>query len=348
MKILKLVSLMIVISHSGNALAQESVTQENVIVARVTELQGNAFVFKPSGESKRLAYGDRIFAKSEIMVEDGASVSLLDLIDNKHHLASGAYAKFYPLAVELKHGQMWTQGMGKRKAMVNTANAIVAYEGASFISVVDNKEVKTQVLSLSGTVEFINSFDPSLRIDVQAGMFSFIDHNDKSILPRTPTRIGLKSYQDLRGRFANVSSLKGEDYGSTFGGSREIASVQTAAPSSKKGKIIFIRTLEKKSNAARGIASLPRQKTGLHSAPVNYYGVKKQEQRQSEDKVQVSIQPNRNIASIPTAWKQQPKPESEFEKSLGRKLEANQRHPDEVNQLIDELKSFRKNYSKSY
>ncbi|MCO4753825.1 MAG: hypothetical protein KC478_05060, partial [Bacteriovoracaceae bacterium] len=62
------------------------------------------------------------------------------------------------------------------------------------------------------------------------------------------------------------------------------------------------------------------------------------EKKKTANRVPASIAPAAIVDDINSA----------FEKSLDQKVQNNKRHSSEVNQLIDELKSFKKDYSKHY
>ena len=350
------------------------------IVARVVGAEGNAFVFESNGKSKRLSFGSRIYDMAEIMVDDTSYVSILDSSGNMHHLAGGTYAKFYNQMLELKNGYVWTVAKGDSPVMLNTLNSIVRCSSGQFITAVDSNELKTQILALTGDAKLSSSLEPELAIDVPAGHFSFIDQSYESGLPRAPTRVGLKSYQKMRAEFAAIKSLEKSGFEKAFGQpsttSRGIASVKPEVSASQRGKIIFIKSV----NGARKPASVEKKTTAMEyyqnmmqekkrhtpkrphlgKAQVRHFGfgfsksepvpekvkeqgivikpITVQEVEMKAARVPASASPVNIVDDINSA----------FEKSLKNQIEGNKRHPEEVNQLIDELKSYKSDYSKHY
>lgn len=354
------------------------------IVARVLEAKGNSFAFNSEGKAQQLKFGSKIEDMSEVMVDDNSSLSVLDSAGNEHHLAGGSYAKFFNSLVELKNGNMWTIVLGNRASLVNSMNAFIKASSGQFITVVDNASLKTQVLALTGKAQLASSIEPGLSVPVPAGHFSFIDQSYKEGLPRAATRVGLQSYQKMKMAFSSIKSLEKRNGGQMLERSfqsaphrakRSIASIGTNRGSSvrgKKGKLIYL----KDSSRSRSIASVKKgakvsaldyykklsknkaknkkasvakvryfgldfdQKTKPVSTPaVSLSGAKKKSiALKSERREPASVSPGNIVSDINSA----------FENSLKSKLEGNKRHPDEVNQLIDELKSFKKDYSKHY
>lgn len=375
MRLLTLFALLFA-SHAGSA---------EKIVARVVGVKGNAFAFEADGSSKRLAFGGRIRDMAEVMVDDGSYVSVLDGEGNEHHLSGGTYAKFYNKLLEIKNGSVWTVVQG-RQAMVNTVNSVVKGQRGQFIVSVDNGEPKTQVLTVTGQSRLSSALEPRLSIGVPAGHFSFIDRNYESGLPRAPTRVGLKSYKSVKKLFANVKGLEKKDFEKSFfvpsAPARERApkrSVASVAPKSKKGRVIYIKThgkrapasVQKSSSASameyyqslggeseKGGNKKTSRKKKINGprAKIRYFGFSPSKQESAKvDAPQARAKGpakekagKRKPASAGGAQRLVNDINSAFEESLNTKVESNKRHPDEVNQLIDELKSFKRDYSKHY
>ncbi|MCO4754782.1 MAG: hypothetical protein KC478_09875, partial [Bacteriovoracaceae bacterium] len=186
------------------------------IVARVLDVKGNAFVFNSNGQSQQLQFGSKIYDLSEVMVDDSSYVSVLDSSDHVHHLAGGTYAKFFNNLLEVKNGYVWTRAKGKKHAIINTINSVVRYHSGQFITSVNNSELKTQVLSITASPKLSSSLEPNLAIAIPAGHFSFIDQAYERGLPRTPTRVGLNSYKNIKSVFTDVKSLKNTKFEKTL------------------------------------------------------------------------------------------------------------------------------------
>lgn len=372
------------------------------IVARVLEAKGNAFEFNNQGKSKKLMFGSKIQDMSDIMVDDSSYLSVLDEQGNVYHLAGGTYAKFYNKMLEIKNGSVWLLSKGSTPALINTVNSIVSANSGQMIVSVDNSDLKTQTLVLTGEAKLASSVEPELSIRIPAGHFSFIDNAYEGGLPRAPTRVGLRSYQTMKMVFSGIKSLEKNNFDKTFMGdvapSRGIASVK---PTAKKGKVIFFKSGESSRVPAsvepsamdyyKSVTSKVKKKAypKLGSAQVNLHGFdfknknaepiveqvrvpasvkeeKKVEKKAEKKSEAVQVNPIKTKIIIKPITEEEVKKKaarvpasvggsdiisdinSAFEKSLSNKIESNKRHPDEVNQLIDELNSFKRDYSKNY
>ncbi|MEX0798149.1 MAG: hypothetical protein WD025_01815 [Bacteriovoracaceae bacterium] len=379
------------------------------IVGRVLEIEGNAFAFDSDGRSKQLGFGSRIYDLSEVMVDDSSRVSVIDSSENVHHLSGGTYAKFFNKLLEIKNGHVWTVAKGESPAMINTVNSVVYFNQGQFITSVNNADLKTQVLALTGEPKLASSLEPGLSIVVPAGHFSFIDQDYEQGLPRNPTRVGLNSYQKIKTVFSGVEGLKNESFEKSLlerpssiakniakrhVSKREIASVEKAP---KRGKTIYIKTYSGKrkpaSVNAKSSGKSPekklsamdyykevsqtekktKKKTAPNSARSRYFGFQFEQAKKSSSpnraaptQARAKTQGEEGNIVIRTITEAEVQDKaarlpastapidivddinSSFEKSLKNKLKNNQRHSNEVNELIDELKSFNQDYSKHY
>lgn len=374
---MKLLSLIFLISLSSQAYAET--------IARVVEVKGNAFSFMEK-KSNSLKYGSKIQDLSEVMVEDGATLSLVNTHGHVFHISGGSLVKLYKGIIELKNGHIWVQSNANRKGLFNTSNSIGQYGKGQFIYSFDNISGKTQLLVLQGKVRFSNALEPKLSTKVSSGQFSLVEQNYENGLPRAPTKVGLKSYKQIKSVFANFEKLQNTEVEKSLWGqaptqkkSRSIASVSVNpsprpdhSKGGKSGKIITIRTF--KSSASRVPAS---------SGPMDYYQDLKKKEAWKFKPVR-----NKNTATIRyfgKKWGQKPqvsktgraKPEvgksqssktpvsriaasvgksqfiedlkkSDFEKSLSVESKKNKRHSNEVNNLIDELKTYKQDFKKDY
>ncbi len=349
-----------------------TVSAQADIVARVLEANGNSFAFDSQGKSKQLKFGGRIQDLSEIMVDDSGSLSLLDSSGNVHHLAGGAYVKFFNRMLEVKNGQVWTVIKEKRPALINTVNAIVTARSGQVVVSVDNSDLKTQALSLTGSATLASSIEPQLSINIPAGHFSFIDNAYEGGLPRAATRVGLRSYQKMKTAFSKVKELDAKGIERSFGKHEKISrKIASALPveverkkHKKKGKVIYLKSAsrrpassEKKVSVSKYYQSVKKSSRPKAAAPklskaeVRLHGfdfssrpksvtkeLPKKEVGRKAARVPASIAPANIVSDINSA----------FEKSLKSKVDTNRKHSTEVNQLIDELNSFKKDYSKHY
>lgn len=366
-------------------------------VARVIDIKGNAFVFGEGRSSNSLRYGTKIPDLSEVMVEDGSALSLINNVGHVYHVSGGTLVKFYKGFAEVQNGQIWVVAKDSDySGVLHTSNSIVKYKSGQFIYSFDNTSGKTQLLALSGDLEFSNTLEPDLTITVPAGHFSIVEQSFERGLPRTPTKVGLKSYKQFKSLFANFDSLQDS---STIEDSlwakpvskpkRSIASVSdqfSMKADRPKGKLIKITTYKSTGREPASISPMKyyreiKQKqshlrkpasTG-QSAQIKYFGfkfknnpvkktlpaapVKKQVKKQDPVTIKTNIvNPLREVNRAPASIGAQSLVQelkgssatSDFEKSLMQSEVQNKRHAEEVNTLIDELKSYKQDYKKNY
>ncbi len=384
---MKISILLLLLTFSTGALAKT--------VARVLEINGNAFVFYGKKDSKRLFYGDRIEDMSEIMVDDSSTISIKDEFDRVFHIAGGSYVKVFNNLLELKNGNVWvTSQKGNAYGVISSVNSVAKFTQGHFVYSFDNMSGKSQALVLTGDVKFSNVVEPDLSVNIPAGHFSFVDQKTANGLPRGATRVGLTSYKQVKGLFTGLKGLEKTNFDKAlFGGqvaARGIASVPSdVASGGKKGKLIFIET-----NASRGIASVGAKEESAYDyyksikktvskktkkigavAKVRMFGFTQrpaakqapklvQKQVKAVKKIQAApvkavakkivkkvnkAKSNRTPASVEKSKLiQEINANGAFEKSLNQANHENKRHPEEVNQLIDELKSYDQTYDKNY
>lgn len=360
------------------------------IVARVIDVQGNAFSFSGK-QSKSLKYGSKIWDLSEVMVEDGSTLSLSSTDGYVIHVNGGSLVKFFKGNVELKNGYVWVNNPNKVPATVSSANSMADFTEGQFIFSYDNISGKSQLLVLTGDVKFANTLEPNLKINVPAGHFSLVDKEYEKGLPRAATFVGKQSYKQMKHVFANFTKLKESVLDDMLESkppskaSRNIASVddqfgkvapkQIRRHSTQKGKVIFVRTFSTRKRTPASASpmkyymdvknreakkKMPAQ-TGKF-APVNYWGKTWQAPLKTEmaktnklkintsgvQRVPASVKPIRKPASLNKSNLINELKRSEFEKSYDKEAPKIKRHSNEVNQLIDELKSFNQDYQKKY
>lgn len=351
-------------------------------VARVADFGGQSFLFLEGGKSKEVQYGDKVPDMSQLMIDDQAYVTLVDENGNIHYLAGGTFVKIYNNMLEVQNGYVWTKAHGEKPSLINTVNSVAKYNKGEFITTVSSIDKKSQLLVLFGQVEFASSTEPELTIPVKSGEFTFIDQDYENGLPRSPTRVGISSYQQVKGVFANISSLKTDRFEKEFLNlsknkrARRIASVDSIpAPQSQKnvgkGKVTYVKTYKGNKREPQSVnpmsaydyyKKVKKNAPKKNKAKVNYFGftfkkpskVSKTQAKKSVNKVK-QLSDRQPASVMPTkAPNGAPKQaiindiNSVFEKSYKSNLRQNLRHSDEVNELIDELKTFKNNYKKSY
>lgn len=353
-------------------------------VARVVEVKGNAFVFYGKKDSRKLFYADKIEEMSEIMVDDSSSVSIKDEYGRIYHLAGGTYIKVFNNLVELKNGNVWVSSDKKTNfGVINTVNAIAKYTVGQFIYSFDNVSGKTQVLVMTGKVNYSNIVESNLSVEVPAGHFSFVDQSLANGLPRGATRIGLSSYKKVKHLFNGIESLEKTSFDKAFinevpAPKRSIASVPSSDSSTgKKGKLIYVGD----DSPSRVVASVTKEVSAYDYykqakkkynigkvkkvAPVRLYGFpfaaaapkKVVQKQQIVVKKQVSPvikkAPKKSVKRVPASVETKSliseiNSSGAFESSLQKATKSNTRHPEEVNKLINELKSYEQTYQDDY
>lgn len=355
------------------------------IVARVLDVKGNAFSFYGK-KAVTLKYGSKLTDLSEVMVEDGSTLSLVNSKGHIFHVNGGSLVKLFDGIMELKNGHVWVQSNNKQGGLINTSNSVGVFDEGEFIYSFDNISGKTQLLVLTGEVKFSNAIEPELRTNIASGYFSLIDPKYENGIPRGATKVGLQSYKEMKSVFAHFDKLQNTNFEHLLWGEKKesssmgrgIASVPQSSTSSKKGRLITIKTYKSSGRIPASVGDSPLQYyndlkkkdawkykpvQNSKTAPVNYFGYTPSKRHT------VSVKPNRvkagKVVVIP-AKKQTKKysdrapasikklnlindlKKSGFESSLEIESGKIKRNPEEVNHLIDELKSYSKDYQKEY
>ena len=206
-------------------------------VAQVTEISGAVFVVNSDGKTSTLKLNDHLEDKSEVMVEEGASVTLNDYYDATYHLIGGTHLKFFDRSAQLKRGKSWVQCMnGRFPLALTTANGHANFWKGEFIATFDQSTSRSQFLVVNGDVEVSNVLDRDLKYTVPAGTFTVVDPEVEAGVPRAPTKVGLSSLDTALAEFRKLPQVIKEN----ILPARAIASVEEAPQ--KKGEIIFIQT----------------------------------------------------------------------------------------------------------
>tara|TARA_Y100000768_G_scaffold16170_1_gene11283 strand:- start:2305 stop:3360 length:1056 start_codon:yes stop_codon:yes gene_type:complete len=343
-------------------------------VAWVTEVNGNAFVVSEQKAPTSLRLGSQIEDLSKVMVEDGSSLSLINHHGHEFYIPSGTYVKFFNGITELINGHVWVISKEKKYlGEMHTANGTVKFDQGQFILSYDNVTGKTQMMSLIGTHKLANNYEIDLLIDVPAGHFSFVDAEYEHSLPRKPTRVGEKSHSKFKSVFASFDHLRDSDVHEMHWAPkkkklRSIASVddQFSLHHKSRGKIIKIKTYKSQRSPASIPSPMQDYSQMRKKKKVANYPVKTKNEAKitfhgfefKQDVPEVIIK----AATLPVTVKRAPasiqktelikelsrSPQSVFEESLQEKIQEEKKHPEEVNKLIDELKTFSQDYNKNY
>lgn len=317
-------------------------------VAQVTEMSGTVFVVTPEGKTSALKVNQHIEEKSEVMVEEGASITLNDYFDATYHLTGGSHLKFFNKSVQLKKGKTWIQSTNARHPLaLTTANAAVDFWKGEFITTFDQATSRSQVLVVNGEVEVSNVLDKNMKYTVAAGTFSLIDPEVENGIPRTPTKVGLASLNKALSEFKQLpEKIKADEPKA-----RSIASVEEKAPAPvKKGEIIFISTNRLPASVAGSAHKYYKQKATSKKVavdatpvPIRIYGTSFQK---TEPYVAPAAAPRQpaSIQSVgPETSKKMPQTSvlnQEFGESLKKHTAEQPKYSKELEKLIDDLKSY--------
>jgi hypothetical protein len=300
-------------------------------VAQVTELSGSVFVVKPDGKTSTLKVNDHLEDKSEVMVEEGGSITLNDYYDATYHLIGGTHLKFFDRSAQLKRGKTWIQCMNGRSPLaLTTANGHANFLKGEFIVTFDQATSRSQFLVVNGDVEVSNVLERDLKYSVTAGTFTLVDPEIEDGAPRAPTKVGLASLDSALSEFKKLPMAIKE--GATP--SRSIASLES---SPKKGEIIFIQTNRLPASVKGGAHKYFTKRVKrevLGDAPIRYVGTswKPFVAPRRPASIAPIVQPLKKITPQDL--------DPEFEDSLKRKVSEQPKFPKELNSLIEDLKSY--------
>lgn len=325
-------------------------------LARISSVKGNVFSLT-NGKTQILKAGDEVQEGSEIVSEEGAQVSYSDFYDHMFHLSgSGQIALTKDKEHELRRGYIWVQSYNDNMpAVIKTANAFATFRKVEMILSFDNASGRTQVLAVTGNFDFTNLLETHLSRKIDAGNFSFVDNEYEQGMPRTPTLIGFNSYKKITGLFDGV---KPQD-------PQAMNIVQNKAPESQAipQQKEPIRVVATDSEAIKYFADKNNP-----SAPVPAKKMKMAKAKPGKPK-----EPHRNVkiygleseiletfsAAMPAGNKMEKRApasvsegakvvQDEFENSLKQEYNKQTRHSSDVNDLIDQLKSYQSDYKKEY
>lgn len=310
-------------------------------VAQVIEVSGTVFVVSPEGKTSALKINQHLDDKSEVMVEEGASITLNDYYDATYHLTGGSHLKFFNKSVQLKRGKTWIQSQNSRHPLaLTTANGHVDYWKGEFITTFDQATSRSQVLVVNGEVEVSNILDKNQKYTVLAGSFTMVDPEVENGIPRSPTKVGLASLNSALSEFKKLpAKMKTEG--------RTIASVDEAKAPVKKGEIIFMKANRLPASVKTGAAhsyykKMVGVKADLTPVPIKIYGlswttsvkapVKEAPRAPASVQVMNPVMPQKIAPTM--------KNDHEFTESLKSHSTQQPKYSKELESLIHDLKSY--------
>lgn len=325
------------------ALVTVAAHAETKPVAQVTGIQGTVFVVTPDGATKTLKNNDHIELKSDIMVDEGSSITLNDYYDATYSLAGGSHVKFFDKSVQLKRGKTWIQSQSARHPLnLTTANGQVNFWKGEFISTFDQATSRSQFLVVNGEVEVSNILDQNMKYSVPAGSFTLVDPEVENGSPRAPTKVGLSSLNSALAEFKAIPMKK-----ETATPERSVASVEEKKEPvpeitvPKKGEIIFMKSGRLPASVESSAHAYFKKKVSwkkdeLASAPIKFYGVHKTEVKAEAPRVPASVAP----VQMPKKEAPVIKIDPEFTDTLKKQEREQPKHPKELDRLIEDLKSY--------
>lgn len=311
-------------------------------VAQVIDVSGTVFVVNQEGKTSALKLNEHIDDKSEVLVEEGASITLNDYYDATYHLIGGSHLKFFNKSVQLKKGKTWIQAANSRHPLaLTTANGHVDFFKGEFITTFDQSTNRSQVLVVNGEVEVSNILNKHMKYTVGAGTFTMVDPEVENGVPRTPTKVGLQSLNNALAEFKKLPKKMLE----AVTPSRAIASVEERPTKSvKRGEIIFITSNRKPASVDSSLANkyfkkVVRKNYDDGPVPIKIYGT-------VTAKPVVEIAP-RKPASVQFGAPSVPKMavgvmpnDPQFSESLKKHELEQPKYSKELQSLIEELKSY--------
>lgn len=354
-----------------------SFTSHAASLGLVQNIKGNSFLTSKNESLKIAKTGDSIEDFSEVITEEGSSVTIALTHDQLLHISGSTQVRFFNKMLELKRGYVWIQS-AKTGGIDNiqTANADFRFTTGEGVYSFDPGKGKSQVLVISGDTTIANINRVENYTVLRDGEFSFVSLDYENGSPRAPTRIGGTSFSKVIALFNGVEPFGPHTYqapqnAQTTSG-RSIASVMDEAPAAPqraavKGKIIYIEDNSKEHERVRELELLNYHQKQLVkiATPKTTKKWKPTYEKNSNVKVHIfgaqneSTYSGRAPASVAPASAPSRSPASlghmapsiqddTFKKSLVDEYKKQMRHSKEVNSLIKELESVDQDFSESY
>ncbi len=317
-------------------------------VAQVVDVVGQVFVISPAGKTVSIKVNDHIEEKSEVMVEEGGTISLNDYYDATYHLIGGSHMKVFNKSVQLKKGKVWVEAKNPGHALaLITANGQVDFKKSEFVVTFDSTHSRSQFLIVNGDVDVSNVLNKDAKQTVSAGNFTLIDPEVENGSPRAPTKVGLQSLNaalsDFKKLPKNMASV------STPAAARSIASTQTAPLDvTKKGEITFITSTREPASVKGDAYSYFKKSTASTAkrsvsskdvVPVRFFGISPVNSAVvPHARLPASIKPSNDILAPVAPSRVDIDPE--FENSLKKQSLEQPKHTKELESLIQDLKSY--------
>lgn len=331
-------------------------------VGLVTEVKGQAFIVNTNGATEILKSKAQLEEKTEIMVEEGGSVTVNDYYDATYHLTGGTHLKFFDKSVQLKKGKAWIQSQNSRHPLsLTTANGNADFWKSEFIATFEQGTSRSQFLVVNGEVEVSNVLARDIKYNVTAGTFSIVDPEVDNGTPRAPTKVGMTSLNEALAEFKQLPSKMKET--TPAPAARGIASVEEEKSPVKKGEIIYFTNGELMNRLPASVTQKMEKKkivvlksvktiqpSELTAAPIKFYGTSWKEpavaaakevikEEKIIERTPASFTPAA-APSVPQAKLNNLKIDQEFGDSLKKQQGEQPQYSNELKSLIDDLKSY--------
>jgi hypothetical protein len=315
-------------------------------------MDGTGFIYNKSSEILSLSYAQKISTGTKVMLEDNANAVIVTEDGTKYFLTSGSVVSFYEDGIEIKNGKVWIKSTeNSSHTVVHTPNLKSVHKNGEYVYSFNSQNGKSEVLNIMGQCNISSALDENKKIKILAGQFSYILNGKNDGYPREATRVGLTSYEAIKLSFSNFKEIQSLKLNNLLFEKKQ-RSIASVSNTKKKGAITFVKYNYKK--ADRKIASvITKNKVSpkaIKTASVRIFGSIKNKlvTRKTNVSKKVESISQRLPASIVEEKKENYNTVSIFEKSLRRNIKAEPKHSSEVNQLIDELKSFKDDFAKEY
>ena len=317
----------------------------------VKSIKGRAFIFE-KGEIIEATQGMSLSDFSSLSTEVGSQISISDYHDRVFHLSGQGNITFMKNLIELKSGYLWIQSSGPTTDVVlKTSNSQIVFNQGEGIVNYDSVKQKTQILVMSGYFDIANIEQSLLSERVQAGSFSFVQNNYENGTPRKSTPVGKSSYMKIVSLFENVEPIQKE---LVFGGrvtSYESQKIEKkparflASNSSPEDVLVDplpeAKMIEKEFNKL----NIKKKKKVIPTHPVKiniFRPLGVNVSKASTQMVKVERSPS-SIAPVKIEIKQ-----DQFEQDLIQQYKTQQKHDENLNELINDLDSYKQDYNTNY
>ena len=319
----------------------------------IKKISGRAFVFD-KGQIVEAREGLSISDFASVSTEVGSQVSISDYHDRTYHLSGQGNITFMKNLIELKSGYLWVQGKASSSEVVfKTSNAQVLFSVGEGIISYDATKQKTQVLAMSGYFDIANVERAILSERIQAGSFSFVQSNYENGSPRKSTPVGKSSYMKIVSLFDDVEPI---EKNLVFGA--RVTSYKSQPVMVKRGRMLASESrpedvtslsapvpqgelIEKELSKLK--VTKKKKIIPTHQVKINIFRPEGSLISKVESKAKTITRAPSSITPVEVKVKQ-----DQFELDLIEHYKYQKKHDESLNELIDALDSYKKDYNTNY